>query len=104
MKILSNEALELSYDATEEIEDISKEGDELEDELDVAGDIVIEAEEGEATASELLANPIVEPGSAEEGNLIKITRLTNESLIRVTEKLNLPGYTYTASFEAFVDP
>lgn len=104
MKILSNEALELSYDATEEIEDISKEGDELEDELDVAGDIVIEAEEGEATASKLLANPIVEPGSAEEGNLIKITRLTNESLIRVTEKLNLPGYTYTASFEAFVDP
>ena len=104
MKILSNEALELSYDATEEIEEISKEGDELEDELDVAGDIVIEAEEGEATASKLLANPIVEPGSAEEGNLIKITRLTNESLIRVTEKLNLPGYTYTASFEAFVDP
>ena len=45
MKILSNEALELSYDATEEIEEISKEGDELEDELDVAGDIVIEAEE-----------------------------------------------------------
>ena len=64
MKILSNEALELSYDATEEIEEISKEGDELEDELDVAGDIVIEAEEGEATASKLLANPIVEPGSA----------------------------------------
>ena len=28
MKILSNEALELSYDATEEIEEISKEGDE----------------------------------------------------------------------------